>query len=64
MKLHLTPAESERLRNISYQRQMEAGHKSAGRSGLTADRLGDSAMWEPTVSMPHKGSESAGSGQQ
>ncbi|OAQ65096.1 microtubule associated protein [Pochonia chlamydosporia 170] len=46
--LHLTPAEAERLRNVSYQRQLEAGFKSPGRAGLTADRLGDCARWNPT----------------
>ncbi|KAH7018622.1 uncharacterized protein B0I36DRAFT_395574 [Microdochium trichocladiopsis] len=45
--LHLTPAEHERLRNVSYQRQVEAGMKNPGRAGLTADRLGDSALWTP-----------------
>ncbi|KAG6363684.1 hypothetical protein INS49_008785 [Diaporthe citri] len=33
--LKLTPAESERLRNVSYQRQLEAGIKNPGRAGLT-----------------------------
>lgn len=47
LKLHLTPAEANRLRNISYQRQLEAGMKNPGRAGLTADRIGDSAPWEP-----------------
>ncbi|KAK4449057.1 hypothetical protein QBC34DRAFT_438491 [Podospora aff. communis PSN243] len=45
--LQLTPAESERLRNVSYQRQVEAGMKHPGRAGLTADRIGDSAVWVP-----------------
>ncbi|KAL2021729.1 hypothetical protein VTK56DRAFT_6672 [Thermocarpiscus australiensis] len=45
--LHLTPAEAERLRNVSYQRQMEAGVKNPGRAGLTADRIGDAALWMP-----------------
>lgn len=43
--LRLTPAEAERLRNVSYQRQLEAGFKNPGRAGLTADRLGDSDKW-------------------
>ncbi|KAK2049353.1 hypothetical protein LZ31DRAFT_339932 [Colletotrichum somersetense] len=41
--LRLTPAEAERLRNVSYKRQLEAGMSPAGSAGLTADRLGDSA---------------------
>ncbi|KAL1859793.1 hypothetical protein Daus18300_009383 [Diaporthe australafricana] len=45
--LKLTPAESERLRDVSYQRQLEAGMKSPGRAGLTVDRFGDSEKWTP-----------------
>jgi hypothetical protein len=47
LQIRLTPAESERLRNVSYQRQVEAGMKHPGRAGLTADKLGDSAVWVP-----------------
>lgn len=46
-QLHLTPAEAERLRNVSYQRQLEAGMKHPGRAGLTADSIGDSPLWVP-----------------
>ena len=46
-KLHLTPAEAERLRNVSYQRQVEAGMRDPGRAGLTVDRFGDSERWVP-----------------
>ncbi|KAH8194842.1 hypothetical protein TruAng_010995 [Truncatella angustata] len=45
--LHLTPAEAERLRKVSYQRQAEAGMRHPGRGGLTADRLGDADTWQP-----------------
>lgn len=45
---HLTPAESERLRRVAYDRQLERGHKHPGSSGLTSDRLGD-APWYATV---------------
>ncbi|KAK1982063.1 hypothetical protein LZ30DRAFT_591353 [Colletotrichum cereale] len=45
--LRLTPAEAERLRNVSYKRQLEAGMNPAGRAGLTADRIGDSEKWQP-----------------
>ncbi|KAF9882426.1 hypothetical protein CkaCkLH20_00462 [Colletotrichum karsti] len=45
--LHLTPAEAERLRRISYQRQLEAGMKNAGNAGLTVQRLGDAEPWLP-----------------
>ncbi|KAK5631048.1 hypothetical protein RRF57_006763 [Xylaria bambusicola] len=45
--LRLTPAEHDRLRNVSYQRQLEAGMKNPGMAGLTADRLGDAPRWTP-----------------
>ncbi|KAK3986947.1 hypothetical protein QBC44DRAFT_203824, partial [Cladorrhinum sp. PSN332] len=45
--LRLTPAEANRLRNVSYQRQLEAGKKNPGRMGLTADRLGYAVEWVP-----------------
>ncbi|EXL65073.1 hypothetical protein FOPG_18687 [Fusarium oxysporum f. sp. conglutinans race 2 54008] len=45
--LHLTPAATERLRRISYQRQQERGFKNPGSSGLTSDRLGDAERWRP-----------------
>lgn len=47
--MHLTPKEAERLRCVSYQRQLEAGMKDPGCAGLTADRLGDSDKWIPPV---------------
>ncbi|KAL2760184.1 hypothetical protein ACRALDRAFT_1067205 [Sodiomyces alcalophilus JCM 7366] len=45
--LQLTPMEHERLRNISYVRQLEAGMKNPGSAGLTADRFGDAKKWVP-----------------
>ncbi|KAH8892715.1 hypothetical protein GQ53DRAFT_860771 [Thozetella sp. PMI_491] len=45
--LNLTPAETERLRKVSYQRQLEAGMKNPGSAGLTTDRLGDAPRWTP-----------------
>jgi hypothetical protein len=45
--LNLTPREAERLRNVSYQRQLEAGMKNPGSAGLTVDRFGDSEPWVP-----------------
>ena len=50
----LTPAEHERLRNISYRRQLEAGFKRPGYAGLTADRLGDSERWKPRQNDPQE----------
>ncbi|KAF2120072.1 hypothetical protein BDV96DRAFT_485793 [Lophiotrema nucula] len=52
--LHLTPREAERLRNVSYQRQLEAGMRNAGSAGLTVNRLGDAEDWVP---QQRKGSE-------
>jgi hypothetical protein len=46
-QLHLTPREAQRLRQISYQRQLEAGMRNPGSAGLTADRLGDADQWLP-----------------
>ncbi|KAH7066982.1 hypothetical protein BKA63DRAFT_523509 [Paraphoma chrysanthemicola] len=43
--LHLTPKEAQRLRQVSYQRQLEAGMRYSGSSGLTTDRLGDAETW-------------------
>ena len=45
--LQLTPKEAQRLRQISYQRQLEAGMRNPGSAGLTADRLGDAEKWVP-----------------
>lgn len=45
--LHLTPAEAERLRRVSYQRQLEAGMKNPGNAGLTVQRVGDAEPWTP-----------------
>ncbi len=44
--LQLTPRESERLRGVSYQRQLEAGFSHTGSSGITADRWGDADTWK------------------
>ena len=45
--LRLTPREGNRLRNVSYQRQMEAGFRHPGSAGLTSDRWGDADVWQP-----------------
>ena len=44
--LHLTPREGERLREVSYQRQLEAGFSHPGSSGITAERWGDADAWK------------------
>jgi hypothetical protein len=46
--LHMTPAETTRLRVVSYEKQLEAGFAHPGSSGLTSDRWGD-AVWTPPV---------------
>ena len=43
--LRLTPRENERLRKVSYQRQLEAGFRSPGSAGLVKERLGDAEPW-------------------
>ena len=48
--LRLTPRESERLRQVSYERQLEAGFNHPGSSGLTVDRWGDADAWKPSKS--------------
>jgi Predicted membrane protein (DUF2306) len=45
--LNLTSAEGERLRNVSYERQLEAGFQHPGSAGLTSDRWGDVPPWKP-----------------
>ncbi|ROT35294.1 hypothetical protein SODALDRAFT_337340 [Sodiomyces alkalinus F11] len=50
--LHLTPKEHERLRCVSYQRQLEAGFKNPGNAGLTVQRLGDADPWLPPHERP------------
>ncbi|EUC45625.1 hypothetical protein COCMIDRAFT_94973 [Bipolaris oryzae ATCC 44560] len=48
--LHLTPREAQRLRQVSYQKQLEAGMRNPGSAGLTSDRLGDAERWTPDAS--------------
>ncbi|KAK3715108.1 hypothetical protein LTR37_007318 [Vermiconidia calcicola] len=45
--LMLTPAESERLRIVSYEKQLAAGYKNPGSAGLVVERWGDAAPWQP-----------------
>jgi hypothetical protein len=47
--LALTPREAQRLRMVSYERQLEAGMSNAGSAGLVADRIGDAQRWQPTL---------------
>ena len=41
LQLHLTPDESKRLRQVSYERQLKAGHKHPGDSGLASQPFRD-----------------------
>lgn len=43
--LALTPREAQRLREVSYQRQLEAGYKNPGSAGLVVERFGDANEW-------------------
>ena len=56
--LKLTPAEGERLRKVSYERQLERGFSHPGSSGLTVDRLGDAEPWMPPTSKGEDDGES------
>jgi prepilin-type processing-associated H-X9-DG protein len=47
--LRLTPRESERLRQVSYERQLEAGMDNPGSAGLVVERFGDADTWLPTT---------------
>ena len=45
--LKLTPREGERLRNVSYKRQLQAGMRNSGSAGLVLEKFGDMDAWEP-----------------
>ena len=52
--LALTPREGERLRQVSYERQMERGLEYPGSAGLTVDRWGDAEPWRPARKIVQK----------
>ena len=52
--LHLTPREHERLRQISYEKQLEAGFKNPGSAGVVAQRFGDANPWSPAEGLAAK----------
>ncbi|KAK3070196.1 hypothetical protein LTR53_010891 [Teratosphaeriaceae sp. CCFEE 6253] len=63
--LRLTPAESDRLRQVSYERQLERGFKRPGYAALTVERFGDAAPFQPSQpdhSHDHAADEEAGPG--
>lgn len=43
--MRLTPRESERLRQVSYEKQLEKGYKNPGSAGLVVERFGDAEPW-------------------
>jgi hypothetical protein len=45
--LRLTPREASRLRQVSYERQLEAGFKNPGFAGLVVEKFGDAEPWQP-----------------
>lgn len=47
--LRLTPAETERLKVVSYERQLKAGFRHPGRAGLTVDKFGDAPAFKPLM---------------
>jgi hypothetical protein len=52
--LGLTPRETERLRKVSYEKQLEAGLKNPGSAGLTSDRWGDADPWVEERNLNHQ----------
>ena len=45
--LKLTPREGERLRQVSYERQLERGFANPGSAGLVIEKFGDAEPWVP-----------------
>jgi len=43
--LALTPREAQRLRQVSYERQLEAGYPNPGSAGLVIENFGDADQW-------------------
>ena len=62
--LRLTPRESERLRQVSYERQLERGFANPGSAGLVVERFGDAEPWvpkgRPTDKLQQHGSGTSG----
>jgi hypothetical protein len=50
-QLNLTPKESSRLRQRSYERQLERGMSRPGYAGLSVERFGDAEPFKPEVKM-------------
>lgn len=58
LNLALTTAERDRLKQVSYEKQMARGWKRAGDAGLTPDKFGDLPQWYPAGSMVRRDSPS------
>ena len=43
--LRLTPREHQRLRTVSYERQMAEGYKDPGSAGIVVQNIGDAEPW-------------------
>ena len=61
--LRLTPRESERLRQVSYEKQLERGFKNPGSAGLVVERFGDADPWVPKTQRENVSSERKSSSQ-
>ena len=46
--LALTPRESQRLREVAYEKQLEAGMDNPGSAGLVIEKFGDADKWKMT----------------
>lgn len=58
-QLRLTPAETARLRQVSYEQQLARGFKRPGYAGLVAERFGDAIPYKTHAYGPSEGGESA-----
>ncbi|KAJ9607652.1 hypothetical protein H2200_007730 [Cladophialophora chaetospira] len=55
--LSLTPREAQRLRMVSYERQLEAQMSNPGSAGLVVEKFGDAIPWQPYEGRLHSGSQ-------
>jgi hypothetical protein len=55
----MTPAESTRFRQISYERQLTRGFASPGYAGLIAEYFADAVPYKPAMAEPSESAESA-----
>lgn len=55
--LHFTPAETERLKQISYERQLAKGYKHPGGAGISSLKFGDANPYIPVQRNHGEGEE-------